>query len=1074
MFRNGVSTTSPEGLKWVAISTPSGCEVCQISVGATGMIWASCQNGRALVRAGVTRDNLTGKAWLEVKPPGTGLKIIQVSVGHSAVWCITNDNHVWFRRGVHGTTAGISEDAAIGSGWVEMIGNISSISVAQNDQVFAVGSEDRSLYFRVGVSAADLTGKKWKLVQCQMQMSRNSSNMSLYSRRSSTGSPNRHRSLNSLKYQKQESSSSIQEDDDEQSRSAPVNNRQKPELWQKPSVDDPTMKESMENVASSCPINNDVFEISGKHLKNPRAWSPVRSVGSVVGIEAHPESDSTVFEAEGSCRDSGVFGEDDFAGSQYIECDITWIGVAAGAVAVDPSQLPNWFNDAVDDSQAELTKPWRLKVLEDLKVRNAKLENGFENYEKAAETSSWVKSGEVRIARVNGAFEDCLIELEWVSSVSGMDSGTFTVLNADGVSTKMQFSLSEITSVMSCSEPGHPRLAIHAPRLPVGLSPLKLQFSGDSELEDWLSHLTSVTCQLNDVNGRPSNDSIWTTSHLGEVFVFDPSNLREQQKSENGYTQEIDVSATETPYLAKLPNGLKVGSTLTITGCVYDDADQIRFDLQGHATVRMRHKSEYFRNMPLHLNPRFHERCVCLNSMEMSNWETELRDSRMAFSPGREFELIIQSEPEGFRIIIDGKDFILWKHRGQKPETVVSLHCSGQVKLFKILYETTQVIVPSNELFWRQMGGHLRKVETCPAGVTWGIGYDHQLWVYTGGWGGFLKGLEMSSVGINSMTDTNHYYIYENQRWNPISGFSTASLPTDRHLWSDITGKHKRSKEYSKLLSVHWQFVSDWLVDFNVPGGCDREGWQYAVDFPMTYHAKKQFTDCARRRRWYRKCRLNTRGPWQEVGQTRIIDVALQSFKGSEEIRAWAVSSAGDVLLRKNVTAATPAGNSWDHVPCDVAILSISCSTNNRVWAVAKNGAILYRSGVTLDNPIGETWQRIEAPSNVHFKHISVGSLGVWALDTSGRLGVRREISSAHPEGTHWQLIPNVVNDAPNFEGDGNIGFKCVSVGDVVMVVSNSGYICKRDGVTADNPIGTGWTLGIMGNWQHVCVNAFK
>lgn len=44
-------------------------------------------------------------------------------------------------------------------------------------------------------------------------------------------------------------------------------------------------------------------------------------------------------------------------------------------------------------------------------------------------------------------------------------------------------------------------------------------------------------------------------------------------------------------------------------------------------------------------------------------------------------------------------------------------------------------------MFWRQMGGHLRKVETCSSGVTWGIGYDNTAWVYTGGWGGtFLKG----------------------------------------------------------------------------------------------------------------------------------------------------------------------------------------------------------------------------------------------------------------------------------------------------------------------------------------------
>lgn len=44
--------------------------------------------------------------------------------------------------------------------------------------------------------------------------------------------------------------------------------------------------------------------------------------------------------------------------------------------------------------------------------------------------------------------------------------------------------------------------------------------------------------------------------------------------------------------------------------------------------------------------------------------------------------------------------------------------------------------------------------------------------------------------------------------------------------------------------------ISDWLVDFHTPGGVDRDGWQYAVDFPASYHAKKQFTDYVRRRRW--------------------------------------------------------------------------------------------------------------------------------------------------------------------------------------------------------------------------------
>lgn len=630
MLRTGVTTTAPEGLRWTAISTPSGCEVSQISVGPTGLVWAVLYNGRVIVRSGVTRDAPTGESWLEVKPPGNGLKISQVSVGTNAVWCVTNDNHVWFRRGVKGEAAGISEDAAIGSGWVEMVGNISMVSVAANDQVFAVGSEDRCLYFRSGVSFSDLTGKKWRLIQCPMQLSRTSSSMSLCSRRSGSDSPGqKHRSLSSLYKEKARvETSAIIENDEEQSRSAPtVNPRHKPELWQKPVNSPPavgslnekvTLRQKMnvlceQQAASSAP-NADVFEISGKHfetpLKNPRAWSPVRSVGSMVGTEAHPETDSAVFDADCS-RDSGVFGEDDdHGGSQYwAECDVIWTGCSAGAVTCDPNQLPNWFSDVITTSQMELAQPWRLKILEDLKGRAQHQQQSvdFELYEKAVEKSSWVKSGEAKAAKPFGAFEECLIELEWVSSSgSGLDSGTLTILNPDGVTTKMQFSLSEITCVICCSEPGNPRIAIHAPRLPNGSSPIKIQFSGDSDMEDWLSHLSSVCCQINEVHGRPSPNSMWLTSSLGDVLVFDPSNAKTLQRSSDAdlYRQEIDVSAAETPYSNTLYNGMSVGTILEISGCVYDDADQIRFDLQCHPMVIAKHKVEKYRRVAFHLNPR--------------------------------------------------------------------------------------------------------------------------------------------------------------------------------------------------------------------------------------------------------------------------------------------------------------------------------------------------------------------------------------------------------------------------------------------------------------------------------------
>ena len=70
--------------------------------------------------------------------------------------------------------------------------------------------------------------------------------------------------------------------------------------------------------------------------------------------------------------------------------------------------------------------------------------------------------------------------------------------------------------------------------------------------------------------------------------------------------------------------------------------------------------------------------------------------------------------------------------------------------------------------------------------------------------------------------------------------------------------------------------VSDWLVDYHTPGGVDKDGWQYATDFPATYHRKMGFTDYVRRRRWARKCKLTTSGPWKQLCSTKLVDITMQ------------------------------------------------------------------------------------------------------------------------------------------------------------------------------------------------------
>lgn len=78
-----------------------------------------------------------GSKWLEVASPEEGLKLSRVSIGTDSVWAITNDQRVWFRKGVKGNTCegSSSDELARGSGWVEMVGEMAMVSVAANDQV---------------------------------------------------------------------------------------------------------------------------------------------------------------------------------------------------------------------------------------------------------------------------------------------------------------------------------------------------------------------------------------------------------------------------------------------------------------------------------------------------------------------------------------------------------------------------------------------------------------------------------------------------------------------------------------------------------------------------------------------------------------------------------------------------------------------------------------------------------------------------------------------------------------------------------------------------------------------------
>jgi len=363
-------------------------------------------------------------------------------------------------------------------------------------------------------------------------------------------------------------------------------------------------------------------------------------------------------------------------------------------------------------------------------------------------------------------------------------------------------------------------------------------------------------------------------------------------------------------------------------------------------------------------------------------------------------------------------------------------------------------------MFWMQVGGHMKYVTAGVDGVVWGIGFDGTAYAYSGGeGGGIFEGQGFSDEEIYEQEDSEDIFIYENQRWNPYEGFTDRLLPSDRWAWSNKSGTYQCPRNGYQLPSSQWRWDGDWEYVYK-KGKTDDNGWQYAVDFPARYHSSRNVHDFVRRRKWKRKCRLKTTGPWLLVeSDMKLADVAIQTDPGDTVaycIAVWAVGTNGYVYYRDSVHAAHPTGHSWRFISATVKFVSISIGSHRKVWGIAEDGSAYLRAGFGSDALIGTQWFRCEG-SRIPLRRISVGSDAVLALDSEGKLWRRKEITPTFPEGTQWMYI-----------GD---GFSHVTMGfrnDTWIVRSNDVEVCI--GRDTENPIGSGVICVLAGDWRTVCI----
>lgn len=314
--------------------------------------------------------------------------------------------------------------------------------------------------------------------------------------------------------------------------------------------------------------------------------------------------------------------------------------------------------------------------------------------------------------------------------------------------------------------------------------------------------------------------------------------------------------------------------------------------------------------------------------------------------------------------------------------------------------------------------------------------------------------------GPYTQTDELEIHTYENQRWNALSGvlglrngFTKLGFPTDRYPWSDETGKIRRRKEECHLPSSLFAWTSSWQIDFSLQPGVDKEGWQYAFDFPNAYHGvRNPIKDFVRRRRLVRKCRITTKGLWKEINQThRFTSISLDQESPSSQlieenkILIWATDTFG-FMLTSLVDETSPSTIKWRYISSQQSFDYVSIGVNLRIWAVDVNGNMFYRFGVDARTQYcGTSWTQVkfneEENNDLKFKLVCVGNDCVWAISKSEDLYFRENVSKVFPEGTSWLKVESKIKHATVNSDNEVIHFRSIIAGGGLFYLVYSKYI---------------------------------
>ncbi|KAK6738642.1 hypothetical protein RB195_020636 [Necator americanus] len=302
--------------------------------------------------------------------------------------------------------------------------------------------------------------------------------------------------------------------------------------------------------------------------------------------------------------------------------------------------------------------------------------------------------------------------------------------------------------------------------------------------------------------------------------------------------------------------------------------------------------------------------------------------------------------------------------------------------------------------------------------------------------------------------------IYANQRWYPMIGWSSRTLPTDRASFSNEDGSKSGGMAGFQLKSDGWRWEEPWIVDMDVRKH-DKEGWEYATNFVgAVWKSENGVSTFVRRRRLKRHMRYTSLEKWAELPRSNnvLVELTAGGFDLLQEKQCllFVLCKNGNLLRRVGIHANNPDGDGWHAI--DGAITDgereefskICCSPSlGTLIASTWDGRMFVRHGITRDTPDGVSWSPLATLSCHPVAFVTVGRNSMWTTSVDGKLRIKE---LEYPHNFHDPSTFSTSNYS--IVGEGIYGM-CLNGRDQLVAMSDFGAVYVRDGISSAEPAGT-------------------